>query len=73
MYSINIATKQQQTKQEGTDMFKVVVDGKEIGRYARVSYAKKQADLELELGGFSCDIYRGNKLYAYRRWNTEWR
>lgn len=34
-------------------MFKVVVDGKEIGRYAKVSFAKKQADLELELGGFS--------------------
>lgn len=54
-------------------MFKVIIDGKEIGRYERISYAKKQADLELELGGFSCDIYRGNKLYACRRYNTNWR
>lgn len=54
-------------------MFRVIIDGKEIGRFKRVSYAKKQADLHLELGGFFCEIYRGNKLYAVRRWNTVWR
>lgn len=54
-------------------MFKVIVDGKEIGRYAKVAYAKKQADLELEIGAFFCEIYRGNKLYATRRWNAGWR
>lgn len=54
-------------------MFKVIIDGKEIGKYTRVSFAKKQANIELELGGFHCDIYRGKKLYAHRRWNTEWR
>lgn len=54
-------------------MFRVVVDGKETGRYAKVSYTKKQADLELESGGMYCDIYRSRKLYATRRWNTNWR
>lgn len=54
-------------------MFRVIVDGKEIGKYTKVSYAKKQADLELGLGAFSCDIFRGNKLYTYRRYDTDWR
>lgn len=54
-------------------MFRVIIDGKEIGKYKKVSFAKKQANLELELGGFFCEIYRGNKLYAYRKYNTEWR
>lgn len=54
-------------------MFKVIIDGKEIGKYKRVSFAKKQANLELEFGGFFCEIYRGNKSYASRRWNDGWK
>ncbi len=54
-------------------MFKLVIDGKKIGRYQKVSYAKKQADAELELGGFFAEIYRGNKLYAQRFYNKTWR
>lgn len=61
------------TKTEDMKMFRVIIDGKEIGKYKKVSFAKKQANLELELGGFFCEIYRGNKLYAYRKYNTEWR
>lgn len=30
-------------------MFRVIIDGIEIGKYAQVSYAKKIADTELEL------------------------
>lgn len=40
---------------------------------ARASYAKKQADLELELGGFSCDICRGNKLAYNHLTNSSFR
>lgn len=53
-------------------MFRVIIDGKEIGRFERVSFAKKQADLELELGGFFCEIYRGKKYYCCKRWNGDW-
>lgn len=54
-------------------MFKVIVDGVEIGRYAHVSVAKKNADTDLECGGFFAEIYRGKKLYASRFYNSEWR
>lgn len=53
-------------------MFRLFIDGKEIGKYKRVSYAKKLADTELELGANFAEIKRGNKLYSCRRWNSNW-
>ena len=54
-------------------MFRVIVDGTEVGSYKRAAMAKKQADWELEFGGSYCEIYRCKKLYAYRSWNGQWR
>lgn len=54
-------------------MFKLIIDGKEVGKYARVSYAKKLAETELEIGANYAEIRRGNKLYCSRRWNSKWR
>lgn len=54
-------------------MFKLIIDGKEVGKYARVSYAKKLADTELEIGANFAEVKRGNKEYCSRRWNTNWR
>lgn len=53
-------------------MFKLFIDGKETGKYTRVSYAKKLADTELELGANFAEIKRGNKIYCYRHWSSNW-
>lgn len=42
-------------------------------RFDSVKYAKKIADEWLELGAYKATIYRGNKEYAYRTFNTKWR
>lgn len=53
-------------------MFRVIVDGKEVGKFNRVASAKKWADKEIELGGYFCEIYRCRKLYTYRFYNRQW-
>jgi len=57
------------------ERYKLIIDGEEAKTSSRIQPLKKHASLEFETStsAFYAEIRTGSKLYAWRRYDTEWK
>ena len=54
-------------------MYYAFVDGQYLGSSKHVAYLKKRVDEDMALGGFHATIYRGERSYCSRFYNSPWK
>ena len=53
-------------------MYYAFVDGQYLGSSQHIGYLKKRVDEDMALGGFHATIYRGERSYCSRFYNSVW-